>query len=86
MNILQTGHSSYASLQYSVEMVAASNRQSPSKPVVNSEVCYEGIMGGSWQEVQRFLFWTSLTMGSAGHTYGAQGIWGMHSVTPTMSA
>ena len=48
-------------------------------PVVNGEPAYEGIMGGNWQEVQRFLFWTSLTCGAAGHTYGAQGIWAMSS-------
>ena len=32
-------------------------RQTPPMPVVNAEPCYEGIMGGNWQDVQRFLFW-----------------------------
>ena len=36
-------------------------------------------MGGSHDDVQRFLFWTAVTSGAAGHTYGAQGIWGMSS-------
>lgn len=75
----QTGHSSYNSLKPSVDAINASIARQPRMPVVNSEVCYEGIMGGSRQEVQRFLFWTSLTSGSAGHTYGAQGIWAMSS-------
>lgn len=40
-------------------------------PVVNGEVCYEGIVGTCWADVQRFCFYTSLLSGSAGHTYGA---------------
>lgn len=79
VDMLQTGHSSYASLRPSVETVCACLAKEPPLPVVNSEVCYENIMGGSQQEVQRFLFWTSITSGSAGHTYGAQGIWAMSS-------
>ena len=79
MAMLQTGHSSFASLKPSVETVNAAVARNPRVPVVNAEVCYEGIMGSSWQEVQRFLFWTSLTSGSAGHTYGAQGMWAMSS-------
>jgi hypothetical protein len=51
----------------------------PTMPVFNSEVCYENIMGGSLQDVQRFLFWTMMTSGACGHTYGAQGIWAMSS-------
>ena len=35
--------------------------------------------GGSKDEVQRFLFWTAVTFGACGHTYGAQGIWAMSS-------
>jgi hypothetical protein len=46
-------------------------------PVVNSEVNYEGIMGRSWQNVQRWCFYLSLLNGAAGHTYGANGIWQM---------
>ena len=36
-------------------------------------------MGGSKDEIQRFLFWTGLLQGACGHTYGAQGIWAMSS-------
>ena len=77
--MLQTGHSSFASLKPTVETVNTAVAREPRMPVVNGEVCYEGIMGSSWQEVQRFLFWTSLTSGAAGHTYGAQGMWSMSS-------
>ena len=34
-------------------------------------------MGSNWQDTQRFLFWTHMLSGAAGHTYGAQGIWNM---------
>ena len=44
-------------------------------PVLIGEVCYEGIQEASRQEVQRFMFWSALLSGTAGHTYGANGIW-----------
>lgn len=78
-DMLQTGHSGYRSLATTVEQVQVSNARHPRMPVLNGEVCYEGIMGGSRDDVQRFLFWTSLTTGSAGHSYGAQGMWAMSS-------
>lgn len=79
VDMLQTGHSGYLSLPPTMEAVTSCNAIAPRMPVVNSEVCYEGIMGGSLEDVQRFLFWSSITSGSAGHTYGAQGIWAMNS-------
>lgn len=42
----------------------------PSVPVISAEAFYEGIMGRNFADVQRFLFWSSLMSGSAGHTYG----------------
>ena len=44
-------------------------------PVIDAEVCYEGIGGACRQEVQRLMFWACLLSGAAGHTYGASGIW-----------
>ncbi len=79
MDLLQTGHGGYGILRPTVARVQESVAKQPRMPVVNGEPAYEGIMGGNWQEVQRFLFWTSLTCGAAGHTYGAQGIWAMSS-------
>jgi hypothetical protein len=57
----------------------------PAMPVINAEPCYEGIMGGNWQDVQRFLFWTGMTSGLAGYTYGANGIWQMDSAREPLS-
>ncbi|WP_127583320.1 DUF5060 domain-containing protein [Paenibacillus koleovorans] len=42
----------------------------PTVPVISAEAFYEGIMGRNYADVQRFLFWSSLLSGSAGHTYG----------------
>ena len=47
----------------------------PKMPVLVGEVCYEGIQEASRQEVQRFMFWACMLSGTAGHTYGANGIW-----------
>ena len=44
-------------------------------PVVNGEVCYEGIGEASRQQVQRYAFWVCMLSGACGHTYGANGIW-----------
>lgn len=78
-SMLQTGHSAHVSYPASLRCMTESYAASPTMPVLNSEVNYEGIMGGSWHEVQRFLFWTSMLGGACGHTYGAQGMWAMSS-------
>jgi hypothetical protein len=43
--------------------------------VVIGEVCYEGIVEASREEVERFMFWAAILSGNGGHTYGANGIW-----------
>lgn len=79
IDMLQTCHGGHAILPQTVDAVDAANARRPRMPVVNGEPCYEGIMGTAWHEMQRFVFWTSVMSGSAGHTYGAQGIWAMSS-------
>ncbi len=79
VDMLQTGHGGHNVLPRTVDITDTANANTPRMPVVNSEPCYEGIMGTAWQEMQRFVFWTSVMSGSAGHTYGAQGIWAMSS-------
>jgi len=73
--MLQTGHSDRNSIPKTINLVTGAIAQSPKMPVLDAEVCYEGIMEASRQEVQRFMFWTSILNGAAGHTYGANGIW-----------
>jgi len=74
-DMLQTGHSDRGSFGPTVETVTESVAAQPKMPVIESEVCYEGINGGSREEVQRYLFWACMLSGAAGFTYGANGIW-----------
>jgi hypothetical protein len=74
-DMLQTGHSDRNSLSNTVRRVTGSLARSPKMPVINAEVCYEGILEASREEVQRLMFWADILSGAAGHTYGANGIW-----------
>jgi hypothetical protein len=73
--MLQTGHSDRASIPNTIDRLRSSLRLEPAMPVINSEVCYEGIGGTCHDDIQRFFVWTCLLSGAAGHTYGANGIW-----------
>jgi len=73
--MLQTGHGDLDSIPATAETVIKSTEREPLMPVVNAEVNYEGIMGRCWQNVQRLSFYVSVFNGTAGHTYGANGIW-----------
>lgn len=74
-DLLQTGHGDRLSLPNTTEMITERSHRQPPMPVINGEVCYEGIGESCRQEVQRMMFWTCLLSGAAGHTYGANGIW-----------
>jgi hypothetical protein len=73
--MLQTGHGGYTTLTNTVNMLEQSLAAEPKMPVLVDEVNYEGIVESSREEMQRFLFWSSLLSGAAGHTYGANGLW-----------
>ena len=74
-DMLQTGHSDRQSIPNTITRVTQSYAGQPRMPVLIGEVCYEGIKEASRQEVQRFMFWSSILSGAGGHTYGANGIW-----------
>jgi len=74
-DMLQTGHGDRQSAPNTVRTVTASYAAQPRMPVIDGEVCYEGILEASREEVQRFYFWACVLSGAAGHTYGANGIW-----------
>lgn len=74
-DMLQTGHGDRTSLHNTVRAVAESYAATPRMPVIDGEVCYEGILGQSPEEIQRLMFWASILNGACGHTYGADGIW-----------
>ncbi|MDO8686354.1 MAG: DUF4038 domain-containing protein [Clostridiales bacterium] len=75
IDMLQTGHNGWESLAQTADMMEATFASAPHMPVIDSEVCYEGIGGGCGPDIQRFLFWENVLSGAAGHTYGANGIW-----------
>lgn len=80
LDMLQTGHGGYPSLAPTMQMMkkALARRQ---LPVIDSEVCYEGICGSSFSDVQRYAFLSCVFLGAAGHTYGANGIWQLNGIT-----
>jgi hypothetical protein len=75
LDMLQTGHGGWESVPNTVEKVRAAVARTPTLPVIEGEVNYEGIMESSREEVQRLLFWSCLLNGAAGYTYGANGLW-----------
>jgi hypothetical protein len=77
-SMLQTGHWDERSFRDTLAALQSTLGREPAKPVLNAEVSYEGIMSASWHSTQRFLVWTHLLSGAAGHTYGAQGLWAMN--------
>jgi hypothetical protein len=74
-DMLQTGHSDRASLPNTLRCVTTSYAAAPTMPVINSEVCYEGIGESCRQEVVRLMYWSSFLSGACGFTYGANGLW-----------
>ena len=74
LDMLQTGHGGPTSIVPTMRQLRlAIDRRS--LPVINAEVCYEGICGSSYADVQRYIFLSNLFLGACGHTYGANGIW-----------
>lgn len=76
-DMLVVGHGSWGTANTTIGQVTSSRAQSPAKPVLNGEACYERHMELNFEDLQRHLFWGCLLSGAAGHTYGAAGIWHM---------
>ena len=75
IQMLQTGHGDTDAIPSTVAQLTEAVAQRPRMPVLNSEVCYEGIGGANREHLQRFMFWACMLSGAAGHAYGANGIW-----------
>ncbi len=75
IDMLQTGHGDRESVPNTVKTITDCLGREPKMPVLVGEVCYEGIAEASRSEIQRFMFWSCMLSGAAGHTYGANGIW-----------
>ena len=74
-DMLQTGHGDRDSIPGTLAAVRKSYATVPIMPAIDAEVCYEGILGRCSAEIARFMAWSCVLSGAAGHTYGANGIW-----------
>ncbi len=73
--MLQLSHRGYEYLTDQMRILDQSVNALPPLAIVNAESNYEGIKGGHLADVQRFSFWSSMLLGAAGFTYGANGVW-----------
>jgi len=73
LDMLQTGHTGRNCVSATMEHLSTSLAYAD-KPVLNGECSYEGIFDSCWQDLQRFLFWSHMLRGTAGHTYGTMAI------------
>ena len=74
-DMIAIGHDGMKTVDKTFELMKASFKASPKRPVVCGEACYEGHMQTNRQVIQRYMFWSFMLSGAAGHTYGAAGIW-----------
>ncbi|WP_319592467.1 DUF5060 domain-containing protein [uncultured Draconibacterium sp.] len=81
MVMLQSGHKGFLTLPTSNRFINEYRKRFPNKPVLHGEVCFEGMFGSSWQDVQRILFWSNVLQGTPGFSYGAEGIWQFNTAT-----
>lgn len=75
-----TGHNSWSTVNDILQKTRKSLNDSPQKPFVSGESCYEMHMQENPAYLQRYQFWALMLAGATGHTYGAAGIW--HVATP----
>lgn len=78
INMLQTDHGGFGSLVNQMKKIKKAVDRKV-LPVINAEVCYEGICGSSYADTQRYVYLSDFLLGAAGHTYGANGIWQINS-------
>jgi hypothetical protein len=74
-DMIAIGHDGMKTVDKTFELMKASFEAFPKRPVVCGEACYEGHMQTNRQVIQRYMFWSFMLSGVAGHTYGAAGIW-----------
>ena len=79
-DLLQTGHSGVTSLVPTLKWVKETVDRKK-HPVINDECCYEGNCGTSYCDIQRYVYLSNIFLGSAGFTYGANGLWQVNGVT-----
>jgi hypothetical protein len=73
--MLQTPHGERGAVPPTITTVRESYKDEPRMPVIDGEASYEMLMDSIKTEWTRRMFWSCMTNGAAGHTYGANGIW-----------
>jgi len=79
-DMLQTGHSAMLSVARCRDGLRSACSKQPRIPVLNGEICYEGIGFSMMHDMQRLYFWICMLNGACGHSYGANGIWQMNGI------
>jgi hypothetical protein len=74
-DMVAIGHDGLKTAGDTLALLRASLAQSPARPALCGEACYERHMQTNFEDIQRHLFWTFMLSGAAGHTYGAAGVW-----------
>lgn len=72
---LHLGHGDRPSAIHALRVLAKARTLPPLMPVIPGEVCFEGILGENWENIQRWVFWGSILSGASGYCYGANGVW-----------
>ena len=75
IDMLQTPHGQREAVPVSINTVRESYADHPVMPVIDGEASYEQLSGAIATEWTRRMFWICMMNGTAGHTYGANGIW-----------
>ena len=74
--MLQPGHNDPAVFGRAIAHLREARARYPDRPMLIGEVCFEGMKGGGCgAKSQRYLFWSAMLSGAAGHSYGADAIW-----------
>ena len=74
-DMVAIGHEGMQTAAASLDLLNSCRERPPRRPVLCGEACYEGHMQTNFADIQRYLFWSMMLSGAAGHTYGAAGIW-----------
>jgi hypothetical protein len=74
-DMLQTPHGEADAARVSLKAVRDSYGASPKMPVIDGEAAYEMLNDSLPTRWTRAMFWICMMNGTAGHTYGANGIW-----------
>ena len=76
-NQSQSGHARWCN-ELIPEIISASYKKQPAKPVVVTEPWYEFTEGNPTAMDVRFAAWSAVMSGAAGHTYGGGHTWRVH--------